>query len=314
MPCVQSYQGSTVSRERLRSPVRIKVFCFRKPMCGGKLIFMTNGSTPQENPLRKLERFLGRPLIVSLFGLVCMAIGVLATWYFTESIEPTYHAWPADTVARRESPRLTVAWDGTPIENLCVCRVALWNWGNKSITQDRFTTSDPLRIQPTKNIRILEVEMANSKRPTLTLDTQIVKSEGGDNVHLSIHGGDAFDKGEGVALRLLFTGDCKTDFIVTGRVTGTNGFQTTRIIDDSPREVVRRGLNLTLLMLVFVVLIPLLISIPIVKSLIQRPQTSDIMIIAVPLTLMFISALVFFASVRFASSVFSLPWLPQSSF
>jgi hypothetical protein len=161
-------------------------------------------------------------------------------WWFYPSVDPTYRAFPADTVARKESPRLAVTWDGAPIDNLCVSRVALWNAGRQPITQDKLPTSDPLRIVPTQAVRILAVDIANSSRPTLTLDTQIVA---GIYVQLSIHGGDAMEKGEGVAVRLLFTGDCKSDFQVAGRVIGSSRF----------RSVVREGSLLPYFALVLII-------------------------------------------------------------
>ena len=180
---------------------------------------------PLQSIFGRLDRFVGRPLIALALTTL---IGFGLAWWFYPSIDPTYRAYPSDTVARRESPRLTVNWDGRPIDNLCVSRVALWNAGNQPITQDKLPTTDPVRIVPTRTIHILGVELANSSRPTLSLDTQIVASDKTDNVRFAIHGGDALEKGEGVAVRLLFTGDCTSDFQVVGRVIGSSGFRPIR--------------------------------------------------------------------------------------
>jgi hypothetical protein len=189
---------------------------------------MADEQIPPKDVLPNWKRFIRRPETGVALGVLGIAVTILLAWWFYPSVDPTYRAFPADTVARKESPRLTVAWDGVPIENLCVGRVALWNAGTQPITQDKLPTSDPLRIVPTHAVRILGVEIANSSRPTLTLDTQIVKSNEADHVQLSIHGGDAMEKGDGVAVRLLFTGDCKSDFRVEGRVIGSSGFRPVR--------------------------------------------------------------------------------------
>ena len=212
-----------------------------------------------EKPLPIWERFIGRPSIGFIVGLVGI-VATIVTWWYYPTVDPQYRVFPADVVARRESPRLTVEWDGSPIDNLCVAKIALWNAGKEPITHDRLTDSDPLRIVPAKRLslhtteqlgatdsvtsptpggktyvhstemvietpRLLAVETANSSRPTLKLNTQIAKSDGGDIVNLAIHGGDAIEKGEGVALRILFTGDCSAKFQVAGRVIGSGGFK-----------------------------------------------------------------------------------------
>lgn len=213
---------------------------------------MADEPIPEEKAkpiLAAWERFLGRPFIVATLSLLGIAITFFAGWWFYPSVDPIYRAFPGDTVARKESPRLTVTWDGTPIDNLCVSRVALWNAGNQPITQDKLPASDPVRIVPTLTVRILGVELANSSRPTLSLDTQIVKSSKADNVQLAIHGGDAMEKGEGVAVRLLFTGDCASDFRVAGRVIGSSGFRPARGMGTVPRLVLEIPLAIVILLI-----------------------------------------------------------------
>lgn len=204
-------------------PDPASLICRRKVFIGAKLILMPD--EPQEQkPLPIWERFLGRPSIGFLFGLGGI-VATLLTWYFYPKVDPTYRVWPVETVAKRESPRLTVEWDGKPIENLCICRIALWNNGKEPITQDKLPNSDPLRIV-SNDVHILAIETANSSRQTLTFDTKI--AEHADSVHIAIDGGDAMEKGDGAVFRILFTGNCKSAFTVAGRVIGSAGFQLVR--------------------------------------------------------------------------------------
>jgi hypothetical protein len=124
-------------------------------------------------------------------------------------------------VARRESPRLAVTWDGKPVDNLCVCRIGLWNEGNGPITQDRLPKSDPLRIVAPKHTHILASEIANISRQNLPIEARpTTTTQGQDAVDVQITGGDALEKLDGVAVRVFFTGDCTATFRPQGRVIG----------------------------------------------------------------------------------------------
>ena len=114
-------------------------------------------------------------------------------------------------------------WDDIPIDDLCVCRIVLWNRGKTPLGQDRLPSSDPLRIVPDHAVRFLAVEPTNTSRPTLTLQTRIdnprAPGAAGGQVLLGIAGGDALEQDEGVAVRVLFAGNCAfTGFSVPGRV------------------------------------------------------------------------------------------------
>ncbi len=173
----------------------------------------------------QIRTLVSHPILV--FGLTLLGITIsIATWWFTRAtVDPVFQAYPVDTVARKESPRLSVLWDGRQVSNLCVTKVALWNEGAVALSQDRFPASDPLRISTPSNIEILAVELANSSRKTLRMSPLIASDK--REVTITIDGGDALERGDGIAFRLLFTGDCQsTSFLLLGRVVGSKyGFR-----------------------------------------------------------------------------------------
>ena len=190
---------------------------------------MTNDSSTNleqpDSPQRR-SHWLRHPIASLIVAAICVLLGWLGNWWFSSSVQPVYRVFPTEIVARRESPRLTVEWDLRRIENLCVSKVAMWNVGKTPLSQNMLPSSDPLRIEPSKEIRFLSVEQSNSSRPTLRVGTQLSYP---GSVQVEIKDGDAIEKGEGVALRLLFTGDCSSDFVVKGRVIGASeGFKLQR--------------------------------------------------------------------------------------
>jgi hypothetical protein len=199
--------------------------------------------SPATQPRRSPIRALGSSPTVGLaFGAVGIIATFLAYWLSLASVEPVYRVSGVEVMARKESPRLGVTWDGTPIGNLCVCRLAIWNNGKLPIRHSDLPASDPLRIVPTKTIQILAVEPVNLSRANLRLGvvinsgrkdaepSPIVHSPRTEPitsvVYLNILGGDALERFDGAAFRVLFTGDCSATFRVEGRVVGTkSGFR-----------------------------------------------------------------------------------------
>jgi hypothetical protein len=169
----------------------------------------------------RVRQFLANPITSVGIGIV----GVVAAWFFyllsLSRITPVYRVSPVEVVARQESPRLSVAWEGHPIPNLCVCRVAFWNEGEIPLRSSDLPLSDPLRIVPTKNVHILTAEVSNVSRRTLSLNLSLTPTA----VLVGINGNDALEEMDGAAIRVLFTGDCGTDFDMRGRVIGVaSGF------------------------------------------------------------------------------------------
>ena len=115
-------------------------------------------------------------------------------------------------------------WDNEPIDTLCVARVAFWNQGKSSLSQDKLPSTDPLRISSSSPIKILSVETVNISRTSLPISYKIkpenkARAKFDDSIVFSIEGNDALEKDDGFAAKLLFTGDCsKSHLSVQGRV------------------------------------------------------------------------------------------------
>lgn len=156
------------------------------------------------------------------FFPVILAVGTMIGGYSLgySSVAPVYKGFPSSVVAKRESPRLSVSWDGTPIESLCIGRVAFWNEGNAPIRMSDLPTSDPLRIVASKPVRILSIEPTNASRNSLRIDP-IISTDASGIAYLKVLEGEAMEEDDGVAYKILFTGSCAdVVFSVSGRVIG----------------------------------------------------------------------------------------------
>ena len=181
---------------------------------------------PDQSPKNSLfDELIRKPRFIFWWGLAIAGLSLYAgSWLSRSTIEPVYKVFPIDTVARSESPRLTVSWDGRPVSNLCMAKVAIFNGGEQPLGQEKLPPSDPARIMTSGAIEILSADVIHSSRSSLNVVPTIL--EGKRQVKFNILNGDALEKYDGVAFRILFTGDCAhTNFSVVGRVVGQpNGF------------------------------------------------------------------------------------------
>jgi len=184
-------------------------------------------------PASKLKSIASGPIFNSLLAIFGIAVTLAIWWLGRSTIDPVYRTYPVEVLAKKESSRLTVLWDQMPIETLCTTKIALLNLGSEPIGSARFTTTDPIRVFTSSNVRLLAVELAHVARPTLRVQATIANDKRGFD--FSLLGGDAFENGEGIAFRLLFTGDCSgASFVVRGRVIGTvDGFRPRARIEES---------------------------------------------------------------------------------
>jgi hypothetical protein len=186
------------------------------------------------------DKLIEKPKFNFWMGIVLAGLGLVGGWWLTRAtVEPRYKVLPSETLARKESPRLSVTWDGRQIQTLCVASVIVMNKGTTPLGGGSFSTVDPVRISAVnlqrnqefktiedveRVVEILSAEITHASRPNLVVDWSISKDK--REVPFQIRGGDAFDTNDGVSFRILFSGSCRlTSFEVVGRVIGsTSGF------------------------------------------------------------------------------------------
>jgi hypothetical protein len=176
----------------------------------------------QSQEKSSFDKLIEKPRFNFWWGIAVAIAGLVGGWWLTRTtVELAYIAYPTETVAQRASNRLTVMWDGIPIQNLCITRFAVVNKSSIPLTQAHFPASDPLRITTSQPNKILEVEAIHVSRPTLKVAVEWISQPGA--MFLSLTDGDALEPLDGVAYRIKFTGDCqKAEFQMVGRVVGSS--------------------------------------------------------------------------------------------
>ena len=175
----------------------------------------------------KRSRTFGRLMLWIGGTLLSIYVGTLFQTWWTEK-KPLYLVGGTVILASSQGApsKLQFLWDGEQIENACVTSVAVWNGGRAFIDASDLTPADPLRIVPSRPVRILEpriVALSRSKLP-VTLTVQHDPELNRQVVLLSL-AGDALEHGDGFHISVFYAGPPDTDFSVAGRVKGTAGFK-----------------------------------------------------------------------------------------
>jgi hypothetical protein len=172
-------------------------------------------------------RLLKHPATGSVVGVIGLLSGLLFYLWSKAEKAPAYTVSPTEVLAAIGdlSSNLAIQWQGKPVPNVCITRIALWNEGNLPITSSDLPEGDPLRLVPSKPVDILFVQVEGTSRKRLIFSTRIVQDEEMKLpiVYLGITGGDGLEKMDGGEFRVVYSGDWDTEFRVEGRVVGVPG-------------------------------------------------------------------------------------------
>ncbi len=183
--------------------------------------------------LREAWNFIKHPVVgLMICGLIAFIFYQLGSpkvklRYYVSLIKPMDIFWnPID------NPEISILWKGKEIDFLISRKIVLWNAGTKYLEKSNILPADPIRIVPTKNIKILSAQVIQTSRPELKFITTIKKEKKNDIQYIKLdwEGDEVLEKHDGVFLKLLYTGKVNCDFHVLGRIKGCpRGFKETSI-------------------------------------------------------------------------------------
>ena len=163
---------------------------------------------------------------------IIVAIAITAAFfYFVErkEIEHRYSVSPIELIAEQldDSPNFKILWDDEEIQNIKSVKIAFWNAGKQYISKDNISETNPLGISIPSGAKILYAEFIKTSRSDLDLNTSYNPSNIAPQfIEIEIIGDEAIEKNDGGVIKILFTGDTKDDFALTGRIFGSqNGFK-----------------------------------------------------------------------------------------
>ena len=114
-------------------------------------------------------------------------------------------------------------------EDVCIASIALWNAGRQFIDSSDFIS--PVNIQTSKPIIFLYAEQQRASRSSLNMKIPGQSAAGGgnsttQNVLFFPPIGEAFERNDGVVIKIVFSGPPDTRFSVQARIKGApQGFK-----------------------------------------------------------------------------------------
>lgn len=181
--------------------------------------------------LREAWNFIKHPVVgLVICGLIAFTFYQLGSpkvklRYYVSLIKPMDIVWK--TI---DNPEISILWKGKKIDFLVSRKIVLWNAGTRYLEKSNILPADPIRIVPTKNIKILSAQVIQTSRPELKFITTIKKEKKNDIQYIKLdwEGDEVLEKHDGVFLKLLYTGKVNCDFHVLGRIKGCpRGFKET---------------------------------------------------------------------------------------
>ena len=110
---------------------------------------------------------------------------------------------------------LDMLYDGKPIENLTVVKIAFWNAGNDTINSTDIPTSEPLIIRIKDGYKILNTKILYSKNPANKFSIDTSSDQFSSNIQF-----EYIDKDEGAVFQLMHTGLNEGDIEFNGAIKG----------------------------------------------------------------------------------------------
>jgi hypothetical protein len=158
------------------------------------------------------------------FDAISMAIAIISlilafVFYYRSKNEknPCYSKAGKHLIDREviANTAIEVMFQGSHIGNLTSTKLALWNNGRATITQDDIANSDPLRLVTSNGARILAVDLIAGNEPANSFEVDL-QSEG----DLAFINFDFIDYKQGAVFNVYHTGTSMQDIDIVGTIIG----------------------------------------------------------------------------------------------
>jgi len=110
---------------------------------------------------------------------------------------------------------LEITYSKTPVSNLTITKLAIWNDGNETINGNDIAPADPLLIKIKGDYIILETKLIYTKNESNVLALHEI--ENGKQIAVTL---DYLDKNDGGVIQILHTGYSSSDIEFTGTIKG----------------------------------------------------------------------------------------------
>ncbi|MDZ4339860.1 MAG: hypothetical protein U1B94_06535, partial [candidate division NC10 bacterium] len=167
-----------------------------------------------------LSRTVQSPLFSLLLALVTVFSVVLSFIFYFRSRRAKEPCWAIHSNNlvrdfRAKLPDLNIQYGNEEVENLTVAKVLFWNRGGGTINSDDIAEGDPLRVEATGALRILDAKILQANSPASQFKVRLDRDR--NALFLEF---DFLDKNHGALLQLIHSGTSSTDLVVKGTVKG----------------------------------------------------------------------------------------------
>jgi len=181
-------------------------------------------------------------IIGIIIGMIGVAIGILASYYFYRRSlrvkEPTWAIRTTNIIQGYSSKfnDLQVIYKGENIENLTVSRIIFWNEGAETIDRQDILTANQVRIVALEGIKLLDVKLLASNNPSSQFSVQHAADKG-----CAYFNFDYLDQKQGAVVQVVHNGISSKDVDVTGDIKGVRTLRRKIAYTESPS--VRLGIG-----------------------------------------------------------------------
>lgn len=158
--------------------------------------------------------------IYNIIILVFAIVGIGASFYFYKrSKKMTSVAYAVRTIRliskgkQKLSDINMVHRDNSPVTDLSISKIALWNDGIETINADSIARINTLRIEVDSRFEILGANIQFEKNPSNDFHLSISENRKVVNIKF-----DYFDPDEGVVIQLYHTGEGSNDVHIVGQI------------------------------------------------------------------------------------------------
>lgn len=106
---------------------------------------------------------------------------------------------------------IEISFHGSPVEQLSVSNVQIWNGGNTIIAFEDFYKGHELNLNFQDNVTILGIDMLKQSEDTIECKTELSSTK----VTFSFQ---AFEKKEYISFNIYHTGNTETKILLTGKI------------------------------------------------------------------------------------------------
>jgi hypothetical protein len=163
-----------------------------------------------------------RPFNLISLVLTLVALGLTVYFYFL-ALRRKEPCWAVrtirliqDSVSKVEG--LTVAYEGTTVNNVSVSRVLLWNKGRETIRKEDISTVDPLRLRVVRG-RLLKITLLEANKEANMFEALVGEDE---QACISF---DYVDQGQGAVFQVVHTSTDPRAVVVEGVLKGAQALR-----------------------------------------------------------------------------------------